>query len=287
MVGPLKRLSEPLSMARAPSRTLLAQPRRKGKLLPMFLLLSAALAAEISSDTVAAVPDGDVMNLVSGERVQLRGVRAPSSGQDYGIEAREAARAMVSGQEVVLSVRGDPRDEHGRLVASVRSLEGDLALSLVERGYAWIEVVPPDDLDLTMLRSAQRAARAARRGVWATERFAGAFHIVEFIANAEGDDRDNINGELLRIGNISDQDLNLKGYSLRDRNGNMWILPSVVVPVGQTIQIRSGMGSNQINPRQPLVIYLGSDRPIWNNTEDQATLTDRSGRVVDVVKQQR
>ena len=253
----------------------------------MLLLLSAALAAETSSDTVAAVLDGNVMNLASGERVQLRGVRTPISGQDYGIEAREAARAMVSGQEVVLSVRPEPRDENGSLVASVRSLEGDLALSLVERGYAWIEIVPPDDLDLTMLRSAQRAARAARRGVWGTERFVGAFHIVEFVANAAGDDRDNVNGELVRIGNISDQDLNLKGYNLRDRNGNMWILPAVVVPVGHTVQIRSGMGTDQINPRQPLVIHLGSERPIWNNTDEQATLTDRSGRVVDVVTHQR
>ena len=253
----------------------------------MLLLFSAALAAETTSETVAAVLDGDVMNMESGERVQLRGVRAPASREDYGIEAREAARSMVNGQEVVLSVRGESRDEHGSLVASVRSLEGDLAVSLVERGYAWIYVVPPDDLDLTMLRTAQNAARAARRGVWGTERFSGALHIADFVANAEGDDRENINGEYLRICNISDQDTNLQGYTLRDRNGNMWTLPAVVVPVGHTIQVHSGTGTNQTSPRQPLVIYLGSDRPIWNNTEDQATLTDRSGKVVDAVQQQR
>lgn len=253
----------------------------------MIFFLSAALAAETATETVAAVLDGDVMNMTSGERVQLRGVRAPTAKEDYGIEARETARTLVNGQEVVLSVRGVPRDEHGSLVASVRSLEGDLAVSLVERGYAWIHVVPPDDLDLTMLRTAQAAARSARRGVWGTERFARALHITDFVANAAGDDRENINGEYLRVCNISDQDTNLRGYTLRDRNGNMWTLPAVVVPVGHTIVIHSGSGTDQLNPRQPLVIYLGSDRPIWNNTEDQATLTDRSGKVVDAVKQQR
>lgn len=260
---------------------------KRDKLTLMLLLIAAALAAEMTSDTVVAVIDGDVMSLESGERVQLRGVRAPTAKEDYGIEARELTRSLVSGQEVVLAVRDDSRDEHGSLVASVRSLDGDLAVSLVERGYAWIDVASSDDLDLTMLRTAQRAARGARRGVWGTERFVGALHITDFVANADGDDRENINGELVRICNISEQDTNLQGYTLRDLSGNIWTLPSVVVPVGRSVEVRSGTGADQLSPRQPLRIYLGSARPIWNNTEDQATLTDRSGKVVDAVKQQR
>ena len=253
----------------------------------LTLLLSVVSAAEPTTATVTRVIDGDALILDSGDRIQLRGVIAPLTTADYGIEAREVTRALVLDQEVYLSYRPTARDADGNLVAGVRTMGSDLAMSLLQQGYAHLYILPPDNLDLTMLLTAQNAARAASRGLWSTERFAGDLHITEFMATAEGDDRENVNGEYLRICNTAARSVDLHGYTLRDLSSNIWTLPSLVLPVGHTVLVHSGTGINQTNPAEQLVIYLNSDRPIWNNSEDQATLTDRGGHVVDAVKQHR
>jgi endonuclease YncB( thermonuclease family) len=253
----------------------------------MLTLLLSLAHAGTDSATITTVIDGDTYILGSGEQLQLRGAATPAPGEDYGIEAREWVRGLVAEGEVILAYRSQPRDASGRLIASVRTMEGDLAISLLEHGFAYITILPPDSLDLTMLLTAQAAARASGRGIWATERFSGDLHIAEFVANAEGDDRQNVNGEYLRICNTAVRPVDLAGYTLRDIGGNTWTLPPLVMPVGHTVLVRSGVGINQTDPGEQLVVYLGSDRPIWNNTADQATLTDRGGRVVDAVKQQR
>ncbi|MFT5686054.1 MAG: endonuclease YncB(thermonuclease family) [Myxococcota bacterium] len=253
-------------------------------ILPMLTLLLSLAHAAPTSATITTVIDGDSFILDSGDRIQLRGVVAPVAGADYGIEARELVRHLVAEGEVYLAYR--PGEEPVKR-ASVRTMEGDLAISLLEQGFAHLYILPPDNLDLTMLLTAQNAARAAGRGIWGTERFSGELHIVEFVANAEGDDRENVNGEYLRICNTGVRSMDLSGSTLRDKGGNLWVLPPMILPVGHTVLVHSGVGINQSDPAQQLMIYLGSDRPIWNNTEDQATLTDRAGKVVDAVKQYR
>ena len=249
----------------------------------MLTLLFSLAHAGPASATIATVLDGDSYVLDSGEHIQLRGVVAPSTREDYGIEARELVRVLIGEGEVFLTY---PEDE-GTKRASVQTLEGDLASSLLEQGFAYLSMASPEDIDLTMLSQAQQTARSARRGIWGTARFAGELHIAAFVANAEGDDRENVNGESLTLCNIGAQPLSLDGYTLRDKGGNIWALPPMAVPVGHSVVVRSGVGTNQTDSTAAMVVYLGSDRPIWNNTDDQATLMNRAGRVVDAVQQRR
>ena len=109
----------------------------------------------------------------------------------------------------------------------------------------------------------------------------GAPSITSFHANAAGDDRENVNGEYLRVCNISGTELNIDGYRITDASGNSFGFPAVVIPPGHTIKVHSGHGENQLDPSSQLAVYLGSDGPIWNNEEDRATLYDRFGVVVD------
>ena len=249
----------------------------------MLTLLFSLAHAGPAAATIATVLDGDSFVLDSGEHIQLRGVVAPNAGEDYGIEARELVRVLIGEGEVFLTYQ----EGEGPKRASVQTLEGDLASSLLERGFAYLSMASPDDIDIMMLSRAQHTARSARRGIWGTARFAGELHIAEFVANAEGDDRENVNGEFLTLCNIGDQPLSLDGYTLRDKGGNIWTLPLMMVPAGSSVVVRSGVGTNQTDSAALMVVYLGSDWPIWNNTEDQATLMDRSGKVVDAIKQHR
>ncbi|MFT4978506.1 MAG: endonuclease YncB(thermonuclease family) [Myxococcota bacterium] len=228
--------------------------------------------------------DGDTLTLSTGDKVRLRGVNTPElrPSEDYGIEAREAAKLLVLQREVLLGYGSVTRDGYGRLLASVTTTAGeDLAATLLEQGLGHLFIIPPDELDVAMLTTAQNAAKAANRGVWSTDRYKGDLHITSFHANADGDDNNNINGEYLRVCNVSSRPVDLKGYTIADISGRSWELPSLIIPIGHTVKIHSGTGSHQADAADQLAVYLGSTRPIWSNTRDRATIYDRYGQVVD------
>lgn len=233
--------------------------------------------------TVASNYDGDTLTLSTGEKVRVRWVNTPElrPPEDYGLEARDAAARFVAGKEVELRYGSVARDGYGRLVAAVFVDGRSLAEHLVEQGLGHVFLIPPEEVDAAPLLAAQERARAARRGIWSTERYQGAFHITSFHANADGDDRVNVNGEYLRICNVSSGPIDLAGYRVADVSGNSWELPSLVVPPGHTFKLHSGVGALQADPVKQLAVHLGSDTPVWNNRADRATLYDRYGRVVD------
>ena len=139
----------------------------------------------------------------------------------------------------------------------------------------------PEGVERRAKATAQDRARVARLGLWADDRFQGTLHITSFHANGRGDERENVNAEYLRVANVTGQALSLKGYRIQDISGQTWDLPAITIPAGYSFEIRSGVGTSQGDPSQALVVYLGSDRPIWNNDRDRATLLDPTGKVVD------
>jgi len=232
---------------------------------------------------VASVYDGDTLTLDTGDKVRLRWVNTPElkPAQDYGVEAREAAKRLVLGTEVQLIYGATRRDGYGRLLAGVRTPEKDLSESLLEQGLAHLFIIPPDATDHTRLLAAQKKARDARRGIWSTAAYQGVLHLTSFHANANGDDRLNVNGEYARICNVSGRPVDVDGFRITDMSGRSWVLPSLLLPPGHTVKVHSGHGAHQSDPASQLQIYLGSDQPIWNNTRDRITIYDRHGRMVD------
>lgn len=231
---------------------------------------------------VRSVYDGDTLTLDTGDKVRLRWVNTPElkPAEAYGPDARDFTKGLVLGKQVRLLGSG-ARDGYGRLLAGVEADGANLSIKLLEAGLGHLFVIPPDDTDLTEFIAAQERARTARRGIWADQRYQGSLHITSFHANADGDDRANVNGEYLRVCNISSQALDLTGYRIADISGNSWELPTLIMPPGYTVKIHSGIGANQADTAAQLEIFLGSRDPIWNNTEDRATIYDRFGRVVD------
>lgn len=232
---------------------------------------------------VVSVYDGDTMTLASGDKVRLRGANTPElrPAEAYAVEAREATKALCLNQEATLTYGAVARDGYGRLLAGVECQGQDLSLHLVELGLAHVFLIPPEDRDPAPLLAAQQAARSARRGIWSTESYQGTLHFTSFHANASGDDRTNVNGEYLRVCNISGEPVDLNGYRLTNLSGRTFTLPSLIVPPGHTVKVISGVGTNQQSPDAQLELYLGSPDPVWNNQRDRATLYDRHGRVVD------
>ncbi len=112
--------------------------------------------------------DGDSLRvMVNGAAtlVRLAGIDAPELGQVHGVEARAALNALT--RERRIRWRGDAKDKFGRHIGFI-SLEGDdgpgLNVRMVELGHAWHYRQFSDD---PVLASAETAARAAGRGLWA------------------------------------------------------------------------------------------------------------------------
>jgi len=258
-------------------------------LATIALVLSTTVEASPTSKPapttgrIVSAYDGDTMTLESGEKIRLRWVNTPElrPKEDYGIEAREAAKALVIGKTATLVLGPVERDGYGRLIAGVEVDGVDLSTLLLEQGLGHLFLIPPDDTDHTARRQAQTRARTAGRGIWSTDRYKGLLHITSFHANAPGDDRSNVNGEYLRICNVSDRPVDLDGFRVTEQSGRSWMLPPILIPPGHTFKLHSGTGEHQTDSSKQLAVYLGSDTPIWNNTRDRVTLYDRHGRVID------
>jgi micrococcal nuclease len=237
-----------------------------------------------TESTVASVHDGDTVTLATGDKIRLRWVNTPEIHplEQYGPEARAATEAFVLHRSVRLLVDHDKeRDGYGRILAGIQTDEGNLSLHLLELGLGHLFLIPPDDTDLAPFFAAEAKAKAVKRGIWSSERYQGALHITSFHANGPGDDRADVNGEYLRVCNITLEPLDTNGFRIGQASGKSFPIPAVVVPPGATFELHSGVGENQTSPSLQIALFLGQADPIWNNDGDRATIYDRFGKVVD------
>lgn len=254
----------------------------------MLFLFSALVFAEDfppapKRATIVAVYDGDTFTLDTGDKVRLAGANTPElkPKEKFGIEARDSASRLLLNKRVELSYGAVQRDGYGRLIASVKQGEVDTATHLIEQGYAHVFLIPPETLDTKPMLEAQKRAKEAKKGLWSIDRYQSELHMTSFHANAPGDDNQNINGEYIRVCNIATEPVNLKGYYITDISGHTFEFPDLTVPAGHTFKVFSGKGTHQADPSKQLEVYLGSDRPVWNNSHDKATIYNPDNKIQD------
>ena len=108
-------------------------------------------------DTITALDEGNTQH-----RIRIDGIDAPERGQPFGTVARDRMTALAKGKTA--TIHGHGNDRYGRLLATVEIEGDDLGHRLVAEGLAWHYSRYSDDATLD---AAQRAARAARPGLWA------------------------------------------------------------------------------------------------------------------------
>ena len=261
-------------------------------LATVLFALSPVSAADSSSTyppapaaaTVVSVYDGDTFTLETGDKVRVSGVNTPELRplEPFGIEARDATRAVVLEKQVELVYGDVKRDSYGRLLAYVRVDGTPLEEVLVAQGLGHVFLIPPvGDLDVERLVTLQEEAKTQRLGIWSAEGYQGTLHMTSFHANGNGDDARDPNAEYLRVCNISPEPVNVGGYTIENSTGERFGFPELIIPAGHTVKVHSGRGVHKTDANHQLEIYLGSDRPIWNNGFDNATIYDAEGKVVD------
>ncbi len=256
---------------------------RRGTLalaLLVLLLRPAAGAPQGRVVTIRSVIDGDTAVLEDGRRIRYLGINAPERGEAYFAEATAVNRRLTEGRRVRLEPDQVLEDRYHRLLFYVY-VDGEMVNArLIEEGLAHLLVIPPNLRHYDRLVQLQHQARAAGRGIW--RHLTGPLKITSLEANPPGDDRSDPTGEYIRIANVIDEVVEIRGFVLTDRYGHRYTFPALALKPGYSVLLLSGRGIDLTDPRKQIVLYWQSEGPIWNNDGDTATLRAPDGAVVDV-----
>jgi endonuclease YncB( thermonuclease family) len=170
------------------------------------LVLSVAEAKQhrptpqpVASGTVRSIVDGDTLVLQSGVQIRLVGIQAPKlplgrrgfKAWPLATEAKMALSRLTSGRTLALSYTGRKSDRHGRLLAHLTTKDGTWVQGVLLRdGMARVYTFPDNRARAAEMLAFERAARAARRGIWALSyyriratdelrRITGTFQLIE------------------------------------------------------------------------------------------------------------
>ena len=133
-------------------------------------------ASSSTTGTVVSITDGDTLRLdVAGEELAVRliGIDTPEVYPEvecFGPEAEALLSALAPvGTTLRVEYDPDPRDPYDRELLYLYTEDGTFVnLELVARGAAEAVLFEPNDRYWDELRSAERAARDARLGLWGT-----------------------------------------------------------------------------------------------------------------------
>ena len=134
----------------------------------------------VSEGTVASIVDGDTLRLTEGAEIRLVGIQAPKlplgrrnfRSWPLAEESKRALAALTAGRRLLLGYGGRRIDRHGRLLAHLTLADGaDAGLwiqgALLEAGMARVYSFPDNRSRVADMLTRERAARAAKRGIWA------------------------------------------------------------------------------------------------------------------------
>lgn len=154
-------------------RALLAAPFLFVLAAPPALSDPACRPAQFDEQvSVRYVHDGDTVHLRDGRKLRLIGINTPERARDdvpaepHAAEARRQLQALSRGGWSLV-YDAERRDRYGRLLAHAFDRQGrNISGQLLANGAGQLLVIPPNLRFLDCYRTAQRAARRERRGLW-------------------------------------------------------------------------------------------------------------------------
>ena len=93
---------------------------------------------------------------------------------------------------------------------------------------------------------------------------------------ADAANQKRLNRERVTICNVGESSRSLAKWTLRDGDGHEYRFHSLRLGSEECLRLHSGTGADSQRDR-----YWGSDRAVWDNAGDRATLRNRFGEVVD------
>jgi micrococcal nuclease len=134
-----------------------------------ILLLSLALniyffISNRQKYTVTSVPDGDSLDLASGQRIRLLGLDAPERGRCMSVEARVALEMLTKGRQVRLA--DTVADDYGRTLANVFVGNTLVNNEMVKRGLAKFNAGKNSQSET--IKPSHEGAKREKRGIYSS-----------------------------------------------------------------------------------------------------------------------
>lgn len=127
---------------------------------------------------VTRVIDGDTIVLENNKRVRLLGINAPETGNRYhpgepgGADAKKWLQGKLQGRSVYLEHDRQTHDHYKRMLAHLYLPDGEhINLSLVEKGLAIANLIPPNLLHANTLIRGQQRAETRKLGIWSMQHY--------------------------------------------------------------------------------------------------------------------
>ncbi len=251
------------------------------KLLCNFILcLLFSLSCSAGLYQVSWVVDGDTIRLTNGWSIRYLLINTPEIGEPFSEEAFRLNLDLVGGKWVKLEWDIQKTDAYGRYLSYVYQKGKMVNELLVKKGMAHLLIIPPNRKYEEKLLEAQKKAQMEKKGMWSLLEYFTVLHITSFRADPEGDELEDPNREYVRIVNITSQPLSLEGFRVEDAQGNTYTFGSVSLAPGHSVLLRSGIGADQTDPAEQIVIYWNSLEPIWNNEGDTCSIYEPEGKLV-------
>lgn len=100
--------------------------------------------------------------------------------------------------------------------------------------------------------------------------------VAEIDADAEGDDRENLNDEYVVFENVGDDEIDLSRWTVTDEANHVYRFPDgATLAPGERLTLHTGEGEDGDGD-----FYWGSEGPVWNNDGDTIFVHDAEGRPV-------
>lgn len=249
-------------------------------LIAVFMISGCTSSIEKEDAFASFVVDGDTFVTGTGDKVRLIGIDAPERNQSGYSEAKKWLSEVIEEKEVGLEKGSERTDVYGRLLRYVY-LNGTLVnLEMVRKGYARVNIIPPNTKYKSRLLTAEQNARTQGRGIWAgRSACSSCLEVKEFNGDAEGNDCHNPNGEYVVFENSCDYRCNLTHWRVSDKASNTFIFPKFVLNSHSQVTLYSGQGVNS-----QAKLYMNSKdeacNAVWNNDGDTLFLRNSEGKLV-------
>jgi len=234
------------------------------------------------------VSDGDSVRASSDEgelEIRLIGINAPESNECFGDQSQEILQQLLDVDSVQIHPWPPELDDFGRELGFLVADGLFVNLALIEQGAVVARAQSDHDF-IGDFETAEATASDAGIGLWARDACGAPteanLEIVDWVADAPGNDQENPNGEWIEIANSGENPADLAGWTLRDESTrHRYEFPDVALPPGQRVRIFTGCGTNQVDGDPGELYWCSPEPPVWNNGGDTAFLLDTNGSIVD------
>jgi len=138
------------------------------------------------------------------------------------------------------------------------------------------EPVDPGTTGAVVERARLSGGLATTTAPVATDGSGGELVIEEINADAAGDDRENLTGEFVVLGNVGDSVLDLSGWTVADESGKTYEFPDgYTLAAGDSVTLYTGDGTDTDSE-----LYWDYGSPVWNNGGDTVTVQNGAGDTI-------